>query len=79
MSEKHRGKSRQRAMVIGVSDYPAPIKKRPAVAADVKEIAKLLRSKNGAFPSSCDGPHRQTGHPRVIAFRGDEPWANRLC
>lgn len=43
---------RQRALVVGISDYPAPIPKLPAVAADVREIAKLLRSKEGAFPSA---------------------------
>ena len=39
----------QRALIIGISDYPAPIAKLPAVAADVREMAKLLRSKDGAF------------------------------
>jgi hypothetical protein len=42
----------QKALVIGISDYPAPIPKLPAVAADVREMAKLLQSKYGAFPSS---------------------------
>lgn len=39
----------QRALVVGVSDYPAPILKLPAVANDVREMAKLLASKNGVF------------------------------
>lgn len=39
----------QRALLVGVSDYPAPISKLPAVAADVREMAKLLSSKNGRF------------------------------
>jgi len=38
-----------KALVVGVSDYPVPITKLPAVAADVREIAKLLSSKQGAF------------------------------
>lgn len=39
-----------RALVIGVGDYPAPIRKLPAVNADVREMAKLLSSAKGAFP-----------------------------
>lgn len=39
----------QRALVVGVSDYPAPVPKLPAVANDVREMAKLLASKNGVF------------------------------
>jgi uncharacterized caspase-like protein len=39
----------QRALVVGVSDYPSPILKLPAVANDVREMAKLLASKNGVF------------------------------
>jgi hypothetical protein len=39
----------QRALVVGISNYPAPITKLPAVSADVREIAKLLGSKNGTF------------------------------
>lgn len=42
----------QQALVIGISDYTAPIPKLPAVAADVREMAKILRSRNGAFPNS---------------------------
>lgn len=41
-----------KAVVVGVSDYRAPIVKLPAVAADVREIAKVLQSKDGAFPKS---------------------------
>lgn len=41
--------AKQRALVIGVSDYPSPITKLPAVAADVREIARLLASKRGTF------------------------------
>jgi uncharacterized caspase-like protein len=44
--------SMQRALVIGVSDYPRPEDKLPAVAADVREMAKVLSSKHGTFPSS---------------------------
>src|ERR1044071_9586472 len=41
----------QRALVVGVSDYPDPADRLPAVAADVKEMAKVLSSKHGTFPS----------------------------
>lgn len=44
-----RGAIRQRALVVGVSGYRAPIIKLPAVAADVRAIAKLLSSKDGVF------------------------------
>ena len=47
-SRRSRG---QQALVIGISDYTAPIPKLPAVAADVREMAKVLRSRNGAFPT----------------------------
>jgi len=39
----------KRAMVIGVGNYAAPYLKLPAVAGDVREIAKLLRSRSGSF------------------------------
>ena len=42
---------RERALVIGISDYPPPIRKLPAVANDVREMAKLLSSDKGQFPS----------------------------
>ena len=42
---------RERALVIGISDYPPPIRKLPAVANDVREMAKLLSSAQGQFPS----------------------------
>ena len=42
--------SNQRALVIGVSNYPNPPDRLPAVAADVREMAKVLSSKNGTFP-----------------------------
>jgi hypothetical protein len=38
-----------RALVIGVSNYRAPFNKLPAVSADVREIAHVLQSKDGAF------------------------------
>jgi hypothetical protein len=41
--------SAQRALVIGVGNYPSPIPTLPAVANDVREMAKLLSSKNGVF------------------------------
>jgi hypothetical protein len=40
----------QRALVVGISDYPPPIRKLPAVANDVREIATLLGSDEGQFP-----------------------------
>jgi hypothetical protein len=43
--------SNQRALVIGVSNYPNPKDKLPAVAADVREMAKVLSSRNGTFAS----------------------------
>ena len=42
---------REKALVIGVSDYPPPIPKLPAVANDVREIAGLLSSERGEFPA----------------------------
>lgn len=39
----------QRALIIGVGSYPSPITPLPAVAADVREMAKLLASKHGQF------------------------------
>jgi len=48
---RSRGKTgRERALVVGISDYPPPIRSLPAVANDVREIAGLLRSENGQFP-----------------------------
>lgn len=46
---KQRAAVGQKALIVGVSDYPAPIPKLPAVTGDVKEMARLLRSKDGAF------------------------------
>src|SRR5579875_2889173 len=51
-SRKTPKSSGQRALIVGISDYPAPINKLPAVAADVREMSKLLRSKDGAFAAS---------------------------
>ena len=42
---------RERALVIGISDYPPPITKLPAVANDVREMAILLGSDKGQFPA----------------------------
>jgi len=42
---------RERALVIGISNYSAPITKLPAVANDVREMAKLLGSDQGQFPA----------------------------
>jgi uncharacterized caspase-like protein len=42
---------RERALVIGISDYTAPIRKLPAVANDIREMAKLLSSSQGQFPA----------------------------
>jgi uncharacterized caspase-like protein len=41
----------QQALVVGVSDYPNPKGRLPAVVADVREMAKVLSSKHGVFPS----------------------------
>ncbi len=40
------------AVVIGISNYPNPAHRLPAVAADVREIGKLLASRRGAFQGS---------------------------
>lgn len=45
-------KLRQRAFIVGVSDYPAPITKLSAVANDVREVATLLASKRGVFTAT---------------------------
>ena len=42
---------REKALVIGISDYPSPIRKLPAVANDVREMARLLGSDQGQFPA----------------------------
>ena len=42
---------REKALVIGISDYPPPIRKLPAVANDVREMAQLLSSARGQFPA----------------------------
>jgi hypothetical protein len=42
---------RERALVIGISSYPSPIPKLPAVANDVREMAKLLSSDQRQFPA----------------------------
>ena len=41
-----------KALVVGVSKYRQPFSKLPAVASDVREIAKVLQSRNGAFARS---------------------------
>ena len=46
---KKRASGANRALVVGISDYPAPLNPLPAVAADVREIGKILKSKGGAF------------------------------
>ena len=42
---------RERALVIGISNYPVPIPSLPAVANDVREMATLLGSDKGQFPA----------------------------
>ena len=44
--------SRDCALVVGISAYPSPLTKLPAVAADVREMGKILRSKDGTFRST---------------------------
>lgn len=52
VSSKSRSRTgRERALVIGISDYPPPIPKLPAVANDVREIAQILSSDRGEFPA----------------------------
>ncbi len=43
----------RRALVVGVSKYAPPISQLPAVANDVKQMAKLLSSRNGAFAKNA--------------------------
>ena len=53
-SEPARSRSktgREKALVIGISNYPPPIRKLPAVADDVREMATLLGSDKGQFPA----------------------------
>jgi hypothetical protein len=42
---------RERALIIGISDYPLPIPRLPAVANAVREMATLLGSDKGQFPA----------------------------
>jgi hypothetical protein len=42
---------REKALVIGISNYPPAIRSLPAVAADVRGIADLFRSDKGMFPT----------------------------
>jgi uncharacterized caspase-like protein len=42
---------RERALVIGIGNYPQPIRSLPAVANDVRDIADLFRSDRGLFPA----------------------------
>jgi len=58
----------QRALVIGISEYTAPIPKLPAVAADVREMAKLLGSKQGAFRTTGVGvlADKQATRQRIL-------------
>lgn len=44
--------SNQKAMLVGISDYPSPIDSLPAVSNDLREMAKLLSSKDGNFTRS---------------------------
>ena len=52
---------REKALVIGISDYPPPIRKLPAVANDVREMARLLSSDQGQFPSQNVRQSRRRG------------------
>lgn len=44
--------AKQKALVIGVSKYPDPQDHLPAVAKDVREMAKILASRNGVFTAT---------------------------
>ncbi len=62
---------RERALVIGISDYPQPIRPLPAVANDVREMATLLGSHQGQFPaknvrSLADGEATHQGVLKAI-------------
>jgi uncharacterized caspase-like protein len=48
---KSKPTSSQRALIVGVSEYPNPKDRLAAVAADVREMAKALSSKHGIFPA----------------------------
>ena len=71
---------REKALVIGISDYPPPIRKLPAVANDVREMARLLGSDQGQFPaqnvrSLADEEATQQSHPgcdrrHILGVRG---------
>lgn len=50
-SKSGSGLARQRALVIGISNYPRPEDYLGGVAADVREMSKLLASKHGTFPA----------------------------
>jgi hypothetical protein len=70
----------ERALVIGISDYPPPIRKLPAVANDVREMARLLSSVQGQFPaqnvrSLADGEATQRAVLEAIetTFSGVQP------
>ena len=43
----------KKALIIGVSEYPPEIGELKAVAADVREIGKILGSKSGVFPGKA--------------------------
>jgi hypothetical protein len=54
-SEPFRSRSRtgrERALVIGISNYPPPIRSLPAVANDVREMGEVLSSDKGQFPAN---------------------------
>jgi uncharacterized caspase-like protein len=48
-------KSKNTALLVGISDYSAPLHKLPGVAADVREMAKILYSDAGAFAKAGTG------------------------
>jgi caspase domain-containing protein len=71
---------REKALVIGISDYPPPIPKLPAVANDVREVAKLLSSEHGEFSAqnvrslvNQEADHRSVLDSLETTFRDVQP------
>jgi hypothetical protein len=60
----------QRALIVGVSDYCPPVTSLPAVANDVREMAMLLTSKNGAFDKEAVSTLADKGATRDAIFAG---------
>jgi uncharacterized caspase-like protein len=68
VKKRARGRTGQRALVVGISDYLPPFGKLQAVAADVREMAKLLESESGVFRSGSIGllTDKRATRPRIL-------------